>query len=267
MNKYLIVNADDYGLCKEISSGILKAYHEGIVTSTSVVSNGRFFQEGLALLKDSGIPTGIHLTFVGGEKPLIKPVEGLVDNQGYFHQDYSRVISNIITNHYDKDGLKKELLSQATKLFDEGLTISHIDAHQHLHLLPQIRPILFHIADRFNIKWIRVPQSHRWTIQAIGLNILGVWLKYQLRQKIYRHPDTCLGFDNSGCTNQNILSQTISRCRPGITEIILHPGFDASKYYNWNFQWSEELDAAVSPEIMALIHRNGIILTNYKDIK
>ena len=40
MEQFLIVNADDFGLCEEITKGIIKAYQEGIVTSTTVVVNG-----------------------------------------------------------------------------------------------------------------------------------------------------------------------------------------------------------------------------------
>lgn len=266
MSKYLIVNADDYGLCPEISIGIIDAYQKGIVTSTSVVPNGRHFQEGLEPLKQSRIATGIHLTFVGGEKPLTRPIDGLVDDRGHFLHDYTRLIPRIITNRYDRDGLRKELLAQVTRLLDAGLTISHLDAHQHLHLLPGIRSILLHMTTRFNIKWIRIPRSHRWTIPGICLNMLGLWLKNRLRRKQFRYADECLGFDHSGHINETILSEMINRCRPGVTEIILHPGLDASEDYDWNFEWTQELAAAMSPKIKALVRQNQIILTTYRDL-
>lgn len=266
MSKYLIVNADDYGLCPEISIGIIDAYQKGIVTGTSVVPNGRYFQEGLEPLKQSRIATGIHLTFVGGEKPLTKPVDGLVDEKGRYRHDYRRLIPQIMVNRYDRDGLRKELLAQAALLLDSGLTISHVDAHQHLHLLPGIRSILFEITQRFHIKWIRIPRSRRRTIPGVTLNILGLWLKYRLGRKRFRYADQCLGFDHSGHINKSILSNMITQCRPGVTEIILHPGLDASAHYDWNFHWEQELAAAMSPDIMALIRQNRIMLTNYRDI-
>ena len=39
--KRLIVNADDFGLTRLVSQGILDAHHYGIVTSTSLMANGR----------------------------------------------------------------------------------------------------------------------------------------------------------------------------------------------------------------------------------
>ena len=39
MSRQLIVNADDYGRAPCVSKGILQAHREGIVTSTTVMSN------------------------------------------------------------------------------------------------------------------------------------------------------------------------------------------------------------------------------------
>jgi predicted glycoside hydrolase/deacetylase ChbG (UPF0249 family) len=39
----LIVNADDFGLTRRVSQGILDAHRNGIVTSTTLLANGSAF--------------------------------------------------------------------------------------------------------------------------------------------------------------------------------------------------------------------------------
>jgi len=51
--KRLIINADDFGLTKEINHGIIQADKKGILTSTSMVAVGEAFDEAVALVKQN----------------------------------------------------------------------------------------------------------------------------------------------------------------------------------------------------------------------
>lgn len=263
MLKYLIVNADDFGLCEPISKGIIHAYEKGIVTSTSVVANGDYFETGLPLLKKSGIETGIHLTFVGGEKPLLGPIGGLVDTNGRFLKNYQAVIPKILLKQYDKLALQKELFAQAEKMRDSGLSISHMDAHQHLHVLPDLLDLMIHLANQFNIGWARLPTSDQINVKGLGINFFSQILKFRLKGTPIRHVDRCIGFDYSGNLNETRLKRMITGLREGVTEIVIHPGFDATESYDWDFSWNEELKAAVSFDIKKTIRNHNINLTQY----
>jgi predicted glycoside hydrolase/deacetylase ChbG (UPF0249 family) len=261
--KLLIVNADDYGLCPEISLGILKAHRQGMATATSVVTVGGFFAEGLPALKASGIDVGIHLTLVGQERPLTGPIRGLVDEAGFFWKDYARVIPRILAGQYDPAGLEKELFAQTALLRDAGLAISHIDAHQHLHLLPPVAGLVIKLARFFNIGWIRLPQAHRPSLKALGLNFLSRRLAKRLARHHLRGTDHSLGFDDSGAVDEKTLLALLGSLQPGITELIMHPGYDASKHYDWGFAWQDELDALVAEETRHLLAKLQIRLTDY----
>src|SRR3989339_10094 len=152
MKRLLVVNADDFGLCPEISTGIIKAHRDGIVTATSISACGKFLKEGVALLKDSGLDAGIHLTLVGGEKPLLGPIAGLTDEEGNFRNDYRLVLPNLILGRFDKRSLEKELFGQVSLLKDSGINPTHLDSHQHLHLMPAIREIAIRLSKHFKIK-------------------------------------------------------------------------------------------------------------------
>ncbi len=264
--KYLIVNADDYGLCREISLGILSAHEKGIATAVSVVSIGRYFKAGSAALIASGLDVGVHLTFVDQERSLTGPIRGLTNASGIFHKDKIQIIARITLGAYDHEALEKELFAQTDQIAQLGVPITHLDAHQHLHLLPGITPIVIAIARHYQIPWVRIPQSQRFDIKGSGLNILGQRLRRLANRLKIGQTDHSLGFDHSGQVNQTVLKNLLGAVEPGITELIVHPGFDASDEYNWGFQWQSELAALTSDVIQHRIEELSIHLTNFSGV-
>lgn len=49
MEKLLIVNADDFGLCKAQNYGIIEAFKNGVVTSTTALVNSASVEHAAAL--------------------------------------------------------------------------------------------------------------------------------------------------------------------------------------------------------------------------
>lgn len=267
MKHFLIVNADDFGLCEEITKGIIKAYQEGIVTSTTVVVNGAYFDKSVCLLKDSGIDAGIHLTLVGGEKPVSGYIDGLVDERGFFLKSYGEVIKRIIAGKFDKKALKRELYEQISILRDTKVKITHIDSHQHLHILPSIRNIMIDAAKEFKIKWIRAPRSGFFDINCIGINIFGSLLRRELRKKQIGFTDNFIGFEERGRLNQERLLALLQNLKSGTTEMMVHPGYNATHRYDWKYSWEEELNALTSDITKYKLKESGIILTNFSEMK
>ena len=58
--KYLIVNSDDFGYTKGINKGIIEAYTNGIVTSTSVMVDEPAAIESSELTKFTNLSVGLH---------------------------------------------------------------------------------------------------------------------------------------------------------------------------------------------------------------
>ncbi len=267
MTKFLIVNADDFGLCREISKGIIKAYSDGIVTATSVVVNGRYFKEGISLLEDSGIDAGIHLTFTGGEKPISGNIPGLIDSNGFFLKSYREVIPRIILGRFDRNALKKELSQQVSLLLDNNISVSHIDSHQHLHLLPGVRDIVIRLAQQFKIRWIRVTCSKGIGMKGLGIDMLGRALKSKLKLQGIGFTDRFIGLEKGGYMDETNLSSLLKKiANNGVTELMVHPGYDASADYDWGYTWEEELKALTSDTTKGLIKSIGITLTSFKGI-
>ena len=68
----IIINADDFGLSKGINKGIIEAYKNGILTSTSICANGECFDDAVKLAKENNISTLDNSCLV---KPKTIPVD------------------------------------------------------------------------------------------------------------------------------------------------------------------------------------------------
>ena len=77
MDKLLIVNADDFGLCKAQNYGIIEAFNHGVVTSTTAMVNMAAVEHA-ALLSAAApeLAVGMHFVLTLG-RPL-SPMPGLV---------------------------------------------------------------------------------------------------------------------------------------------------------------------------------------------
>lgn len=88
MNK-LIINTDDLGYCKGVNYGIIEAYKDGILTSTTMMANMPGFDHAVELHKQHpSLGIGVHLTLTTG-KPILKQLKTIVDAEGNFrNQSY-----------------------------------------------------------------------------------------------------------------------------------------------------------------------------------
>lgn len=119
--KSLIVNADDFGYSKGINEGIIKAFKEGIVTSTSLMIYGEAVKEAAELAKKNpDLGLGLHFQIENYDWNLLWQLK--------------KVVAAISI-----DNTKKEFLKQI-KLFKDltGKMPDHIDGHHHVHKTPRI---------------------------------------------------------------------------------------------------------------------------------
>src|SRR5690606_7724277 len=72
--RVLIVNADDFGLSDGVTAGIVRAWREGVVTSTSAMINMDGAPERVAAARRScpELPIGLHLNITAG-RPVLPP--------------------------------------------------------------------------------------------------------------------------------------------------------------------------------------------------
>jgi predicted glycoside hydrolase/deacetylase ChbG (UPF0249 family) len=273
VTRLLIVNADDFGLTRGVSHGILRAHREGIVTSTSVLAVAPAFAESASWLRDaSGLGIGVHLAVVGEDPPLTLParIPSLVGEDGRFAPGWRAFLRR--SHRVRPAELEEELAAQIETARGRGLAIDHLDSHQHLHLLPRMRDVVLRLAARFRIRAVRVTGSGLRRPSGIALRWLARGLAKRARGQGLFFPARSDGFDRSGRMNLSSLVRVLdaaARADAPSTEIFVHPGerddADRSRYA-WGYDWAGELEALVHPDARAAVLRAGFRLGTYRDL-
>ena len=145
----LIVSADDLGLTEGVNRAVLRGYRQGIVTSTSLLAVGRSFDDAVRMLLDNpGLDVGAHLAIVGEDPPLLtaREVPTLVDARGALPLSYRTVIQRGLLGRLDPDDVRREFAAQLERIRSAGITVSHVDTHQHTHLWPAVAGVLVELA-------------------------------------------------------------------------------------------------------------------------
>ena len=146
MKRQLIVTADDAGLHRGMTDGVIRAHREGIVTACSIVANGAAFDDAVERLRDTpSLEVGVHLTLVE-ERPLTAM---------RFPRKYTSFVPLYLARRISMAVIERELRAQIEKVLATGLTITHLNGHQHLHMLPSIFPIVERLALEYKIPYLR----------------------------------------------------------------------------------------------------------------
>jgi len=275
----LIVHADDFGLSEKVNEGIIQAHRTGIVTSASIIANGVAFEHAAELCHATPtLDVGVHLTLVE-EKPLSDKgdIPSLVDKSGCFYNPATAFIRRYLLSHISFDEVRYELDLQVRKVAASGVEVTHLDGHQHIHMLPRISRIVSQLARKYNIPAVRYPRERLKSYmfkekgglsRIIQLVVLNTFCSMSDVGNVKR-PNYFVGFFYGGRLNKKNL-QTVIENLPnnGICELMCHPGLSdaGSSYQHWRYNWQEELNALTDPEIKDLLRKTGVNLISYREL-
>ena len=283
-SKRVIVHADDFGLTAGVNRGIVKAFKNGILTSTSIMPSGEAFDDAVKLAEENpDLDLGIHLTLVG-EMPVAPPQEipSLVIGNGRFRNKYPIFLRDYLLRRVRLADIERELTAQFDRVTNTRLPISHVDGHQHLHILPGILEIVAKLAKRYHIQAIRIPMEGlrfkhflAWSGWArlmlqLGTNIVCRLSVKRINLSDLQTVEAFYGFFYSGRMTRENLIDTIEVIDGGVAEIMCHPGLEdpslRARYTDWNYQWGKELEALTDPSVRDLIKQKRIRLIGYRDL-
>lgn len=137
IRKRLIVNADDFGFSRGITDGILRAHHEGIVTSTSLMVNQSASEYAMRQIPSApNLSVGVHLNICEG-KPILSPesVPSLVASDGSF-LPADTMIRRLWRCQLSAREIEAEFRAQIRWMKDRGIVPTHADSHRHMHHYP-----------------------------------------------------------------------------------------------------------------------------------
>lgn len=273
--KQLIVNADDFGLHPLINAGIIKGHQEGFITSTSLMPSAPCWQEAVRLAKENPrLGIGVHLTLVGGVPSVLpkEQVSSLLDDDGLFLPDYVAFAKRYYSGAVKKAELEAELRAQFERALNCGVNITHIDSHQHTHVLPGINSLVLKLSNEYNIIRVRIPkEGYLFTggfqtgvgrlIGRSGLSFCADMAALRADSLGLRHPQHFYGMLAGGHLNAQLIANILRQLPEGVSEIMTHPGLDSAalgKAFSWQYHWREELDAYLDAGNKALLKELGI---------
>ncbi|WP_108651305.1 ChbG/HpnK family deacetylase [Dongshaea marina] len=152
----LILNADDFGLTPGVNRGILRAMHEGVVHSTTLMVNQPATGEAIRHIRQGEVPdVGLHLTLTAG-RPLLSPekIPDLVDTHGYFlsrEELFSR-------ESMDLNQVYAELRAQYDYTRFYKLELTHLDCHHFAAIFPRLREAFIELANEVQLPVRRIDQ-------------------------------------------------------------------------------------------------------------
>ena len=281
--KKLIVNADDFGLHTLINQGIIKGHREGFITSTSIMPSAPAYEEAVELAKaNPRLGVGIHLTLVGGVAPVLPAtkISSLLDDHGCFLPDYVAFAKRFYTGGVRAGELEAELRAQMEKALASGLSLTHVDSHQHTHVLPGLNGLVIKLCNEYNIKRERIPkEGYTFSggfaagigrkIGRCGLSFCADMAGLAANSHGIKHPDAFFGMLAGGHLTAALVGNILRALPEGVSEIMTHPGLKTetlAKIYDWGYTWETELGSYLSEENKKLLKEQGIELINFGEL-
>lgn len=289
----LIINADDLGIAPSIDEGIFEAHREGIVTSTTAFATSPRFEQVVNRAHDAGLALGLHLNLTLGTCAC-KP-EGptlLTDEQGFFKltsRQLPRLLGKAHRNRELLADIRNEFSAQFAKACDAGISFTHFDSHQYVHMIPAVFAVAAELAPRFGFSRTRFAAEpmtrfhlgHRpLAVLARRNYIKWAWLRMVARRidNPLSSPDSFYGVLHSGVFDRSTLLGYLGILRKGsVTELGIHPGYPcAPTQANYpqpfvnGFIASplrlQELDAVTAPEVRQAVKDHRVQLISYADL-
>jgi hopanoid biosynthesis associated protein HpnK len=242
----LIVNADDLGWTQGVNRGIAEAHRNGIVTSASLLANGKAFAGAVELVRAMpGLGVGVHLNLSDGAPVTQREqVNRLVNEAGMLEGGPESLLLRLARRSLALDQVEREWEAQIRKARGAGIQPTHLDGHKHVHMLPGLFEIALRLAKRHGIGAVRVAheasnlraalssggEHHasvvmKQGVQARGLKLLARDARGQAERMGIATADYFCGIAQTGEMTREGVARLLKSLPEGTTELMCHPGY------------------------------------------
>ncbi|MGO2696839.1 ChbG/HpnK family deacetylase [Bavariicoccus seileri] len=240
--KFLIIDADDFGLTEGVSKGIVQAIDRGVVTETNLIATSPFSQQAIELAKKEHlIRMGIHLTLNVG-KPL-------------FYTDTFVKLSEQEKNKSYYDIVFNEFKQQIEFLLSSGLELTHLTYHKNIIDDEGMATIIANLALQY-----QVPVR----------NLVDPRLNDVLKERDVVAAGTKLINPPNQPYTLELVKELLSSSVSEVSELICHPGLVDSELRaisSLTDRREEELSLFTSKAFKGMIEEMGYTLSDYSILK
>jgi predicted glycoside hydrolase/deacetylase ChbG (UPF0249 family) len=241
----LVVTADDLGIDARRDAGIFEALDAGAVTQASLLVRGRSAREAAARARSHAI--GLHLDLT--ETDACAPKDELAtlldaDGKKLGKHGLREAASRVDLAHVAREA-EAQIAAFAELM---GRPPTHVDGHQHVHVVPRFVETLAKVFRRAGVRTVRIPEQ---TMSADAPEFYKTVTEHAAAARaIYaRHgiasTDSFVGLDLMGdASDGGRLRDAVVAAR-GAVEVMTHPGYIGSGWDDFNESRAREHELAV----------------------
>lgn len=282
--KRLIVTGDDFGLALPVNEAIEEAHRTGILTTASLMVGAAASEDAVSRAKRCpSLKVGLHLVLVEG-RPIMQPqaVPDLVDRQGEFSSHLVRAGVKFFFRPAVRRQLALEIRAQFEAFQKTGLSLDHVNGHNHMHLHPTVLSLILKIGRDFGLKAIRVPYESPWLAWRASRKgfagklasslVLGPWLgllRWRIKRANLRSNEFIFGLHESGAMRLEVVLRLLEQLPNGVTEMYFHPATRRCPEIDRTmpkYQHEAELEALMSPAVKDVLLSSRIQRIAFSDL-
>ncbi len=273
--KYLIIHADDAGMCHSENKATFDAMQNGIVSSASIMVPCPWFKEAAEFArKHPELDFGVHTTLNsewknyrwGPVAPKDK-VPSLVDEEGYLWDNVE-----LLAKHAKAAEVEIELRAQIDRAKEFGVPITHIDTHMGgVIARPDITQIYLKLGIEYKIPilFIRDPKEITKENPALAM-LVGAAINL-LESQGLPVLDALEQYGNGNMEeSRRTYEEVLSGLKPGVTQLIVHCGYanDELRAITGSAQ-ARDNDRAIftDPKMIEAIKKMGIEVITWKQFQ
>ena len=265
----------------------MQAHANGIVTSCTLMANGRAFGEATQMAKSApGLGIGCHVVLIDGE-PILHPsgISTLTES-GRFRDGLKTFAVRALTQRMRADEIEAEAKAQIQRLQSADIVVSHVDTHKHTHIFPEVLQPVLRAARQCGVRAIRNPFGPRFPMRSSELwarpnlwkriaevRVLSRFAR-QFRRSVQEEgfvtPDGTLGIEVTGTLDETLFRAIAQNIPDGTWEFVCHPGYNDADLMaaKTRLRQSREIELQVLtlPQARECLVTAGVQLISYQDL-
>jgi predicted glycoside hydrolase/deacetylase ChbG (UPF0249 family) len=267
--KLIIVHADDLGETHAVNAAAIKALEGGTINSASLMVACPWFPEMVDYAKSHpDADFGLHLTLTServyyrwGPVASADKVPSLVDGNGYFHHDWDH------NAHIDPKEVEIELRAQIERALAMGVRPTHLDSHQYRLIMngTELFDVMLRVAHEYKLPvfvtrdWFA---EHPYLQGSLGAGDIVL--------------DHTVTIDPEVPAEKwaEFYLTALKNLKPGVTEFVIHPGFDDEELRaatrersTWGSAWRQrDYDFFTSDQFREILAQEHIKLITWREL-
>ena len=267
--KLIVVHADDLGETHAVNAAAIKALQGGTINSASLMVACPWFPEMADFAKSHpDVDFGLHLTLTservyyrwGPVAPADK-VPSLVDENGYFHHDWEHV------GTIDAREVETELRAQVERALAMGVRPTHLDSHQYRLIMSGkgLFDAMLRVAHDYKLPvfvtrdWFA---DHPYLQASLGASDLVLDHTVTIEPEVTAEKWA------------DFYLTALKNLKPGVTEFVIHPGFDDEELRaatrersSWGAAWRQrDYDFFTGDQFRAILAEQHIQLITWREL-